>query len=117
MSECQHRGELIGHEFSRLDDKTVVPVYQCDKHGECSMLESGIVRVDFSKNAEPDGCTHRGEKVREAKGTCCSGGPIEVFSCAVYGECTPTGGPDGERACMRCSRHTDREQPISVCDG
>ena len=117
MSECQHRGELLRHEFSRLDDKTVVPVYQCEKHGECTLADAGVVTVDMMAPADPNGCDHRGDKIREGEGTCCSGGPIIVYACDVYKECTAGGGPGGERACMRCSRHTDREQPIAVCDG
>ena len=116
MSDCRHRQERTRHEFSRTDDGNIVEVLGCEKHGECTLADAGVVTVDMMAPADPNGCDHRGDKIREGEGTCCSGGPIIVYACDVYDECTAGGGPGGERACARCHRHTDRERRVMVCD-
>jgi len=116
MSDCRHRQDRTRHEFSRTEDAVVIEVFGCDKHGECTLTDVGVATAEMIARVDPNGCDHRGDKVRSAEGTCCSGGPIVVFACAIYGECAPTGGPGGERACIRCHRHTARERRVMVCD-
>ena len=116
MSDCRYRQDRTRREFSRTDGASIVDVFGCEKHGECTLADAGVVVVDLMAAADPGGCSHRGEKIREAEGTCCSGGPILIYKCTVYDECAPTGGPGGERACVRCHRHTDRERLVMVCD-
>ena len=75
MSDCRHRQDRTRHEFSRTDDGNIVEVLGCEKHGECTLADAGVVTVDLMAPADPDGCDHRGDKIREGEGTCCSGGP------------------------------------------
>jgi len=117
MSDCRHRLASIRHDFNRGEGPSVVEVLGCEKHGECTLHDFGISVVDLTVNqVDPEGCDNRGPKIREGEGTCCSGGPIVVYECSVYGECAPKGGPDVEKACFRCHRHTDRERLVMVCD-
>ena len=81
-----------------------------------SGVSAVVTMMALMAPADPDGCDHRGDKIREAEGTCCSGGPVIVYACSIYGECAPTGGPGGERACVRCHRHTQKERRLMVCD-
>ena len=116
MSDCRHRQGMTRHEFSRTDDGSIAEVFGCEKHGGCTLVDHGVTMMDLMAPADPTGCYHRGDKIREAEGTCCSGGPIIVYACAIYSECAPTGGPGGERACVRCHRHTQKERRLMVCD-
>ena len=116
MSDCRHRQGMKRHEFSHNDDGIIVEVFGCEKHGGCTLGDHGVTMLDLTAPPDPDGCDHRGDKIREAEGTCCSGGPIIVYACSIYGECAPTGGPGGERACVRCHRHTQKERRLMVCD-
>jgi hypothetical protein len=118
MSDCRHRQGRARYEFSRHDGDTVVGVFGCEKHGECTLNDSGVVVPDVSSPADPDGCDHLGEPTHSLPATCCSDGPIEIRACAVFGECSvknPT--PQVMRVCVRCHRHTQRERPVRVCDG
>ena len=118
MSDCRHRLEQTRYEFSRLDGSTIVGVFGCDKHGECTLTDTGVVTVDLMAPAEPDGCGHRGDEIRALPSTCCSDGPIQIYECAVFDECAiknPT--PQVMQVCIRCLRHTQHERPVRVCDG
>jgi hypothetical protein len=116
MTDCRHRQDRTRHEFNRNHGTAVVEVLGCETHGECTLADAGVVVADLMAPVDPNGCDHRGDKIREGEGTCCSGGPIIVYACDVYDECTAGGGPGGERACARCHRHTDRERRVMVCD-
>ena len=116
MSDCRHRQGIKRHEFSRLDDAVVVEVMACEKNDECTLVDGGVMASDMAAPINPEGCDLRGEKVREAEGTCCSGGAIVVDACAVYGECVVMGAPGISHACVTCHRHTDRERRLMVCD-
>ena len=67
MSDCRHRQERTRHEFSRNDDGNIVEVLGCEKHAECTLADGGVVVVDLMAPADPNGCDHRGEKIREAE--------------------------------------------------
>lgn len=117
MSDCRHRQGMKRYEFSRTDESVVVEVLGCEKHDECTIADADVMLCDMSAQATPKGCGHLGEKVREGEGTCCSGGPIVIYACAVYGECGLVPGPGVGQVCILCRRHTERERRVMVCEG
>ena len=119
MSDCRYRGDRVRLEFDNRPEggvPGVVEVMGCEKHGECTLADFQIANFDLAAGVDPDGCGHRGNKLREMEGTCCSGGPLIAYECAIYGECSPKGAPDVPKACVRCHRHTDRQRLVMVCD-
>lgn len=117
MTECVHRRQRTRHEFSGHDGRTVVEVFGCEKHRECTLRDVGVVVANLYENFDPGACRHRGDKTRTAEASCCSDGPIEVFACTLYDECAVLGAPGVMHACSRCPRHTSREYPLAVCEG
>lgn len=119
MSDCRHRQDQARLEFSRVDGTKVVEVFGCPVHAECTLVEEGVVARELRLEFDVTACRHRGDMVRTIEGaSCCSdGGDVAIFSCSLFTECTerfPV--PNVRGICGFCSRHTDRETRVMVCE-
>ena len=68
MSSCTFFGEMRRREFSRRDNATVVDVFACEVHGECSETDHALPTADLAPLGQAaDGCRWKGEHLRDCE--------------------------------------------------